>query len=153
MRSPRTIAFVVSFTAASAAVAELPWLDWGAPEVAEISWIDNPRQAVLEAQRTGRPILAYATSDNCGHCRKMERDTWADAGVGRLVTDRFVPLKLDAVRHRAEVAALRVRAYPTTVLISTQGNVVAGRAGYLDPTELAALLDPKPAAGQLTSRQ
>ncbi|QDT70710.1 hypothetical protein MalM25_36650 [Planctomycetes bacterium MalM25] len=122
--------------------AQIPsWL--GSKETdGSIDWIESTSDALAEARRTGKPIVAYVTSDHCGYCRKMERETWSQPAVGRLVTERFVPMRLHADKHPEEVAALRVRAYPTTVLISPEGRAFAGRAGFLEPLELTGLLHP-----------
>ncbi len=133
----------------SDAAAQLPFFghDKADPPAAEsIAWIDAPAEALAEARRTGKPIVAYVTSDHCGYCRKMERETWSQPAISRLVADGFVPMRLHAGKHPAEVAALRVRAYPTTVLISPEGRAFAGRAGFLEPLEVTELL--RPALGQ-----
>lgn len=131
--------------AGSFSEAQFPFFGAAAPDQPEaesIAWIDSSAEALAEARRTGKPILAYVTSDHCGYCRKMERETWGQPAVGRLVTEGFVPMRLHAGKNSAEVAALRVRAYPTTVLITPEGRAFAGRAGFLKPLELTELLRP-----------
>ena len=95
---------------------------------------------MTRAQSTGQPILAYATSDNCGYCRKMERDAWSNPKIVHQVASGFVPLRLHARRDAKLIAKLRVRAYPTTVLVSPEGRVIAGAQGYLPAERLEGLL-------------
>lgn len=132
------VAFVATLIARPAA-AQWPFAPSATP-AAPIAWVEDPAQALQTAQQTGRPIVAYVTSDHCGYCRKMERTTWTDPGVAGLVAAGAVPLKLDRDRHPEEVAALRVRAYPTTVVLSPQGRGLAGAAGFQSPEELTELL-------------
>ncbi len=105
-----------------------------------IAWSDDASAAQLKARQSRRPIVAYITADKCGFCRKMERETWTDAAVAAEVTSRFVPLKLHAERDRELVQALKVRAYPTTIVFTADGKALGGAAGYLPPEKLAALL-------------
>jgi len=56
----------------------------------QINWIEDPKLAVAEAQRQRRPMLLYVTADYCGYCRKMERDSWSNAGVAnRVISSLF----------------------------------------------------------------
>ena len=107
---------------------------------ASIRWHQNPNRALAVARHSQRPILAYVTSENCGYCRKMERQSWSDADIAKQVMAGFVPLKLDAKQNRREVEALHIRAFPTTVLLSPEGKVLGGAAGFLSPEKLTKLL-------------
>ncbi|TWT99872.1 Thioredoxin [Botrimarina colliarenosi] len=132
------------------AVAQAEWPFFGAKKApAEIAWVDGTADAFVAARQTGRPILVYVTAEQCGFCRKMERETWSDPAVAELVAAGFVPLKLNADHHPDEVAALRIKAYPTTVLVSPQGKPFAGRAGFLGPEKLAELLQPAVATNEI----
>jgi len=139
---PRWVAPLLAAALAAPAAAEFPW--FGAPQkpAEPIVWIDDPAEAVAVAARTGKPIVAFVTSDKCAYCKKMEKLTWSEPAIGRLVGREFVPLRLHAGDHPEAVAALRVRAYPTTVLISPEGKAFAGKAGFLEPLELAGMLRP-----------
>ncbi|MEQ8847065.1 thioredoxin family protein [Botrimarina sp.] len=125
--------------AAPSAVGQFPF--FGRPTAgAEIRWVETPADALAAAKRSGKPILAYVTSAHCGYCRKMERETWASPAVARLVDERFVALRLHSDQHPEEVAALRVRAFPTTVVITPEGKAFAGRAGFVEAAQLAEQL-------------
>lgn len=139
---PALAALLILSLSGSFVAAQFPFFGGQEAEAESIAWIDAPADALAEAARTGRPIVAYVTSDHCGYCRKMERETWSEPAVGRLVSERFVPLRLHADKNPAEVQALRVRAFPTTVLISSEGRAFTGRSGFMAPAELAELLRP-----------
>lgn len=110
------------------------------PATAQIAWNGTPQQAVQIAQKAQRPILAYVTTDRCGYCRKMERATWRDPQVIEQVQKSFVPLRLDAAKHRELVARLKVRSFPTTIVFTPGGEIIGGAAGYLDPAKMAKLM-------------
>ena len=123
-----------------------------AQQAGPIRWVDSPARALEISRQTGRKVVAYVSSERCGYCRKMERETWADPQIARLVSERYVPLRLSASRHRNEVRSLRVRAYPTTVLLTPSGEGLTGATGYLPPERLARLLDDEPSPGVVAAR-
>lgn len=117
----------------------------GAP-ASLIAWSGVTADAFVAAHRTGKPILVYVTAEKCAFCRKMEKETWSDPQVAKMVEAGFVPLKLHADTHPDEIASLRIRAFPATVLVSPQGKPLAGRIGFVDPAKLVELLQPEVAA-------
>ena len=56
----------------------------------QITWIEDPKLAVVEAQRQRRPMLLYVTADYCGYCRKMERDSRPPSPFSTALNSRFV---------------------------------------------------------------
>lgn len=142
MSRPALLALAVALLVAPLAQAELPWFGKAKPPVASIRWIEDPSEALAAAAQSGKPIMAYVTSTNCGYCRKMEKETWSEPAIGRLVGQNFIPLKLLADDHPEAVAALKVRAFPTTVLITPQGKAFAGKPGFMEPLEVVQLLRP-----------
>lgn len=136
---PFLLAAALPLALVVSAEGQFPWFGSKAEEPT-IEWIDDPAEALTAARQSGKPVLAYVTSANCGYCRKMERETWAEPEVARLVERGFVPLRLHADKHPDEVAALRVRAYPTTVLITAEGKAFAGKQGFLEPAKMDELL-------------
>jgi len=131
------LSLVFGLLAVAQAAAQFPFFARQQPPEPTIRWIDATADALAVARRTGRPILAYVTAADCVYCRKMEQETWRDADLARLVSGAFVPLRLHAEEHAEEVAALRVRAFPTTVLITPEGRAFAGRAGFVEPRPLS----------------
>ncbi|TWT90878.1 Thioredoxin [Pseudobythopirellula maris] len=105
-----------------------------------IAWSNDAGAAQADARQSRRPIVAYVTSENCRFCRKMELETWTDESVAAEVTRRFVPLKLHAERDSELVQALKVRAFPTTIVFTPEGKAVGAATGFLPPEKLAGLL-------------
>ena len=106
----------------------------------QIFWSDDPQLALTQSRNMQLPILVYATSERCGYCRKMERETWANPDIVQQVEADFVPLRIDAKRDAGLISKLRVRAYPTTVLIAPDGRIITGAEGYQAPGELSGML-------------
>jgi len=107
----------------------------------QITWIEDPKLAVVEAQRQRRPMLLYVTADYCGYCRKMERDSWSNAGVANRVNQHFVSLKLDAEKYGQLGARLGVRGYPATIVLDAEGQHVQTIEGFVGPQKLLKALE------------
>ncbi len=106
----------------------------------KIAWQTVPGQAQASAQQSDRPLLVYIGASYCGYCKKLEKKTWANKTVARMVTDRFVPLKVDGQRNAEIARQLNVRAFPTVVVLSADGHVLARQAGYVDARAMTSFL-------------
>lgn len=90
----------------------------------------------LEAARavsaeSGKPLFILATADWCGPCQTLKRGVLTDPEVVSFVRERTVPVYLEEGPNLAEISALGVRAYPTTLLIRGDETigVIEGGAG------------------------
>ncbi|TWT46762.1 thioredoxin family protein [Botrimarina hoheduenensis] len=139
--------------------AEAAWpFGWGEKEkqAEPIVWLNDVQQALDSAAVTGKPLVVYVTSEGCRYCRKMEHDTWADAGVAGRIRGGFTPLRINASTDPEAVKTLQIRAFPTTVVLSPAGRGLGAAQGYLPAEKLTALLDtfaePKTAAAPSRTR-
>lgn len=117
-----------------------------------LMWETEAATALKRADQEGKPLLIFVSADFCHYCRKMESETWSNAGVQEFVDQNFVPLKLIAEQERELVDKLGVTAFPTTIVLSkTQApSVIRGYASansltkQLKPFELMAKMDSEP---------
>lgn len=105
-----------------------------------IQWEFVPAAAAERAQQSGKTLLVYVTAENCGYCRKMERGSWTDADVIKIVNAKFVPLKVDADKHRKLISRLGIDAYPTTIVFDVDGRRITSAEGFLNRAGLLKLL-------------
>lgn len=106
----------------------------------EIDWRHVPQAAQQEARQSGRPLLIYVGADFCGYCRKLERTSWVDDGVARVVDAGYVPLRIDGQRDAALARQLGVRGFPAVVVLSPEGRFVGRVDGYREPAEMRSFL-------------
>ncbi|MGC3997544.1 MAG: thioredoxin domain-containing protein [Anaeromyxobacter sp.] len=79
-----------------------------------VSWRPWGDEAFEEARRTGRPVflsIGYAT---CHWCHVMERESFEDEEIARVLNTRYVPIKVDR-EERPDVDAI----YMTAVQLLT----------------------------------
>ncbi|MCA9177110.1 MAG: thioredoxin family protein [Planctomycetales bacterium] len=104
-----------------------------------IAWRAEYDSAYREMQAEQRPMLVYIKSDACLYCRRME-STYNDPTVVNEVRGRFVPTVINSTTNPALARKLGARVYPTTVIISADGNIVDAIPGYLTADQFHARL-------------
>ena len=105
-----------------------------------ISWREWNEEAFQDAKSQGRPVLLTLGATWCHWCHVMDQQAYSDERVIELVNSRFVPVRVD-VDQRPDIS-LRYNqgTYPSVVLLSGDGEFLAGRP-YTPPDEMAALLE------------
>jgi thiol-disulfide isomerase/thioredoxin len=85
----------------------------------------------------------------CGPCKMLDRTTWQDPAVVSLLTEKTIPLKVDAEKETALAERYKIDAYPTLLLVKPDGSVLDRLVGYRDAptftTEFNATLAGKTA--------
>jgi thioredoxin-related protein len=121
------------------AAPKLPWRD-----------LDD---GLVEAKKAGKPLLVDVVTDWCGWCKRMDRTTYADAGVRDYVTRAFVPVRLDAedearratyqsrlVTWRQFADGFNVTGYPTTLFLDSDGGLITTVPGFVQPERFLNVL-------------
>ncbi len=96
----------------------------------KVVWQSDMKKAGAEAKRTGKPILLQLTATWCGYCHKMLKETFTDPAIAKRVNENFVPLLLDADEHEDVVEMLEVTSFPSTIIISSDFEVLGRVAGF-----------------------
>lgn len=106
-----------------------------------VRWAASPRQATEAAERTGRMILVTVGADWCHYCRKMEQDVWKRGQIEKVISESYVPLRLDSDHHQDLIGRLQVQAFPTTLVFSPDRKLIARMEGYVDAERMHTALD------------
>ncbi len=80
--------------------------------------------------KADRPLLVFLTQDCCRYCEKMKRTTLQDHHVVDDLTRYFEPVALNLKDAPDFVQQLKVKSFPTTVIIMTDGDVIESISGY-----------------------
>jgi len=110
----------------------------------EVHWRYDYAAARREANETGKPLLLDFGTEACFWCRKLEATTFRDPRIVKQVNDGFIPVKIDGNRHPRLVEALEIDGFPTLIVATPAGKVVARHTGYADVAQVAALLAKAP---------
>ena len=119
---------------------------WSAPSVAapgaDARWLTSYPQAVKEAKRTGKVILANFTgSDWCHWCIKLKAEVFDQTQFKTWAGQNAILLELDFPRRKRQSTIIRnrnrklmnkykVEGFPTILFLDVDGSVI-GRSGYM----------------------
>ena len=84
------------------------------------------------AQKTNRPILIYVCMPNCPHCVKMMERTYEMPKVEQMVHSSFETIRVGRYKDAELVRKLKIKWFPTTVLVSPNNKVLDMIEGYVD---------------------
>lgn len=104
---------------------------------ASFAWRTDLDAALAESARVGRPVFADFQASWCPPCIAMAHDVWPDPEVGRLLTERYIPVSIDVDRDPQSAARYDIRGIPTILVLDAQGRVLrtawfVSRGGILD---------------------
>jgi thioredoxin-related protein len=99
-------------------------------------------EAWSAAQAKGRPVLLYVTSDNCIFCKKMLRQTLTHPQISQVIAEHAETFAFNASQSPELAQKLGVRGYPTTLVISTDRELLCQIEGFVEPQEFAERVWP-----------
>lgn len=109
--------------------------------------------AWTEAQAANRPILVYATAPNCPHCVRMISESFDAPQVKRLILGSFETVYVDRAEQPELADKLKIRYYPTTIVVAPDNQVLDVIEGYVDAKTLNQRLQTSFAAYNSTIRK
>ena len=115
----------------------IPWLPWSA-------------NAFTQAREASKPVLLFISAAWCRWCDDMERTTWAESSVQKLVEDCFVAVRVDADRRPDIFDRYTLGGVPTTAFLTGDGFAFGGGT-YVAAQRMAGVLEQ--AAGAFASRR
>lgn len=92
------------------------------------SWKD----VLAEAKRQNKPVFVDIFTTWCGPCKMMAKQAFPDAKVGGKFNTNFVSYQIDAEKGEGIEVARKyaVTAYPTSLYLSADGNLIHRAIGY-----------------------
>jgi uncharacterized protein len=92
----------------------------------DIAWRDWDTPAFSAAQSSGRPVLLWLCTDWAGACRHMAATTFRHPAVVASVESRYVPVYVDADARPDIADRYGLGAWPTTLALTPEGEVLGG---------------------------
>ena len=116
-------------------------------QAADLDWQSDLDAAWKLAKERQRPLLVFISTSGCRFCTLMQNTTFADPDVTDLIDRGFVPASVDAKDVAWLIKSQRVGSFPTTLVISSDAQVLDKISGYVKPSEMKPRL-AKTAAGE-----
>jgi len=102
------------------------WRAWG-PETLE------------EARTKDRPILLSLSAVWCHWCHVMDETTYSNEEVVAFINEHFIPVRVDADMRPDIDSLYNQGGWPSTAILTPQGEVISGGT-YIPPEEMLARL-------------
>ena len=96
-----------------------------------IHWHSNVAQAWQRVRELDQPLLLFITTPNCGYCKLMKQQTFRDKRVVNDVNQSFVPARINSQDSRKLTQYLKIRIYPSTIIIGPDRRIVEQIPGYI----------------------
>ena len=108
--------------------------------------------ASKKAGQLGKIVLVDFYTTWCGPCKMLDKITWTDAGVIKLLNQKTVALRIDAEIETNLAKHYKITAYPSVLLIKPDGTELDRLVGYRDArtfmTDFNAALSGKDAVAR-----
>lgn len=105
----------------------------------EISWFTDYDEALKQAKEKKQLILIDFTASWCGPCKFMERTTFKDENVLKLLQG-YTMLKVDFDTNTQLVGRFNVSSIPNLIVLNPNAKILGEQVGYQGPSELLAWL-------------
>ena len=106
----------------------------------KFKWFGWNKETFKKAQELDKPILLGISAVWCHWCHVMDKTTYSDSEVARLIEKNFVPIRVDRDRRPDIDKRYNMGGWPSTVFLTPDGHVLTGGT-YIPPTQMVSLLD------------
>lgn len=130
-----------------AAIASAPAAP--AEGIGGLPWSALNAETFARARAEGRIVLIDGSAGWCHWCRVMDATTYRDPAVRKLLSERFLPVKVDVDASPDFEARYHDWGWPATVLMTADAEEIGKFRGYLTPEKLLDVLET--AAGAQTA--
>jgi uncharacterized protein YyaL (SSP411 family) len=104
-----------------------------------IQWRAWGPAALDEAKKKNRLVLLSLSAVWCHWCHVMDETTYSDAGIIAYINEHFIPVRVDADLRPDIDALYNQGGWPSTAILTPEGEVVSG-GNYIPPDEMLARL-------------
>ena len=128
-----------------------------------LNWLQDYGEALKSAVTSKRPVWLQFTGPWCPNCHKMDKETFKHPRVIDEITKLFVPAKISCEENADLALSFGFTQLPATVLIGTDGKILAKHEGFADVETLKKLTAsagitihtdlPKPVTDQLLAKE
>lgn len=90
------------------------------------------KEALSKAKESNKMVFIDCYTSWCGPCKKLASDVFPQKSVGDYINERFISVKYDVEQEENKFIAkdFKINAYPTLLIISSDGKLVDKIIGY-----------------------
>ena len=106
----------------------------------KINWLEWGSEAFSHAKKEDKPILLDISAVWCHWCHVMDNTTYSDNEVAKIINEKFIPIKVDNDKRPDVNARYNMGGWPTTAVLTPEGEVIAGGT-YIPPVQMKHFLE------------
>jgi uncharacterized protein YyaL (SSP411 family) len=91
-----------------------------------ITWSPWSADAFARARGESKPVLLFISAAWCHWCEEMDRTSYADPAIQRLINEGFVAVRVDADKRPDIHERYGLGGLPTTAFLTADGDVLGG---------------------------
>ena len=115
----------------------------------DVRWHTSSDEAFALARREHRLVILDLEAVWCHWCHVMERETYANPDVRKVLNESYVALKIDQDANPDISARYGDWGWPATIVFAADGSEIVKRRGYIEPQRMLSMLkaivaDPSP---------
>jgi thioredoxin-related protein len=123
------LAMLLVVLATAAIAADKPVIAW-------LSYEDG----LAVAAESGKMVMIDFHADWCKYCKKMDKETFTDPGVIRLIEQYFVPISVDTQKQKKIGQQYSVKSLPTIWFLESDGSPITPLPGFADAKRFRTVL-------------
>lgn len=105
------------------------------------NWSADWQAGWKQAVKQEKPLLLFFKTPGCVYCRQMANTTYRDAELIKRLDASFVSVTPSAEQAAELTRRMRIRLFPTTVVVSPENRVLVRVEGYVPADKLRRELD------------
>ncbi len=109
-------------------------------DASRIVWHDFDESIFAEAKKQNKFVLVDLEAVWCHWCHVMDKETYADAAVVKLLNDKFICVRVDQDARPDLSSKYEDYGWPATIVFNCDGGEIVKRSGYINPARMARLL-------------
>ncbi|MCP4650535.1 MAG: thioredoxin family protein [PVC group bacterium] len=109
-------------------------------ESGTIAWYHDMEQAKADASAENKTMLVDFYTEWCGWCKKLDKDTYSNKEVAEFAKN-FICVKIDADKYPQLTKDYKVRGFPSTVFLNSDGTLIEVVPGYMPPDKFLKLME------------
>ncbi|MCP9769458.1 DUF255 domain-containing protein [Lacihabitans sp. LS3-19] len=101
----------------------------------------NWQQTLDLAKKENKMVFLDIYATWCGPCKQLKKYTFADKTAGEFFNANFINMALDGEQEEGAILAQQfgIRAYPTLMFVSPEGELITKSPGFRTPNDLIKL--------------
>ncbi len=116
-------------------------------------WLDF-NDGLAKAKTENKPIFVEFYTEWCVYCKKFQKETIQNENVSRILSDKFVYIRLDAENEKNQIKyngnsmsnveltrSFGITSYPSLVFLESGGKPITLFPGFMPAPQFSALLN------------